>query len=83
MNSESCEFIADEFIMLNINFDKCVTGNDLESDLFIFQHILRYRLVIMGFTREHNNSLIQPCAALRSVWIWLRKKNNVHEKKEK
>lgn len=27
--------------MLNINFGKCVTGNDLESDLFIFQHILR------------------------------------------
>lgn len=49
---ESCEFIAGEFIMLSINFGKCVTGNDLESDLFIFfQRISRYRLVIMGSAR--------------------------------
>lgn len=44
---KNCEFIASEFIILNINFGKCVTGNDLESDLFIFQHILCYSLVIM------------------------------------
>lgn len=56
LNSKSCEFIASKFIMLNINFGKYMTGNDLESDLFIFFfapthisfHFERHRLVIMS-----------------------------------
>lgn len=63
--SKNCEFIASKFIMLNINFGKCVTGNDLESDLFIFCccpdiYLFWFRTSLSSdYELARSNSLIQ------------------------